>query len=234
MEMNPDQWFDHDKKILLRQSAGELAKFVGAPADNIILIENVTNGVNSVMRSMDLQEGDEVLCLSLAYPGVHNTLRYICYNLQTMVELVEVNIKVPLVDFQSLVNMVLDAITDTTRLAVFDHISSPHGLLLPVEALVQACHQRGVPVLIDGAHAPGQLPLNLTALNADFYVGNCYKWLFGPKGCAFMYVKSEHHHMVRPVVTSRHPAEADFIQDFMELGKRESVVLYIYVCMRGR
>jgi isopenicillin-N epimerase len=228
MEMNPDQWFDHDKKLLLHQSSTELAKFVGADPDSIVLLENVTNGVNSVMRSMDLQEGDEVLCLSLAYPGIHNTLRTICYNLQTMVELVEVKISLPLVDFQSLINMVLDAITDTTKLAVFDHISSPHGLLLPVEALVQACHQRGVPVLIDGAHAPGQLPLNLKALDADFYVGNCYKWLFAPKGCAFMCVKREHHHMVRPVVTSRHPAEADFQQDFVELGEPLDACLCVY------
>lgn len=118
-------------------------------------------------------------------------MRHICYYTQEIVELKIIDVKLPLASYDELVNQVANAITEKTRLAVFDHITSATTLLLPLEKLVQECHARGVPVLVDGAHGPGQLKLNLNRLQADFYVGNCYKWLFSSKSCAFLYVSKD-------------------------------------------
>ena len=102
-----------------------------------------------------------------------------------------VDIHLPLSSYDDLVNAVLAAISPRTKLAVFDHITSPTALQLPLERLVQTCRERGVPTLVDGAAAPGQLKLDLRKLDVDYYVGDRYKWLYSPKGCAFLYVRKE-------------------------------------------
>lgn len=110
MEQNPDRFFLRDREEMLRQAAGSLAQYVGCEADDVSFVVNATTGVNCVMRSLDLQEGDDVVCLNLAYHAVSNTLRFICYNLQKMVELKEVNVQLPLKDFASLTEMVMKAV----------------------------------------------------------------------------------------------------------------------------
>jgi selenocysteine lyase/cysteine desulfurase len=124
-------------------------------------------------------------------PSVLNTLRHLCYCTQEFVELKVVDVALPIPSYEAFVDQVAAAITPNTRLAVLDHIASV-GFVVPLEKLIPIFHERGIPVLVDGASAPGQLPLNLVELGVDFYVGSCYKWLFGSKSCSFLYVAKEH------------------------------------------
>ena len=231
LESNPDRWFSHYVRPSVRRAAAELAQFLGAEADDLVFVANATTGVNSVIRSMDLRDNDQVLCLNLAYPAVKNTLQFICEWKQELVELVVLEVTLPLTDFQSLTAAIERAITPTTRLVVFDHITSPTCCCLPVEALISTCHKHGVPVLIDGAHGPGQLNLNLNALGADFYVGSTYKWLFGCKGCSFLWTRKEWQRMVKPTVTGN-ALHQGYIGEFGQQGTRdESSVLALHASL---
>ncbi|TMW57567.1 hypothetical protein Poli38472_003492 [Pythium oligandrum] len=219
MEMNPDRFFRRELPTLLRLAASKLAEFLKADAEDVVFVTNATTGMNAVLRSVDLQEGDEVLCLNLTYPSVLNTLRHLCYCTQEFVELKVVDVNLPIPSYEAFVNQVAAAITPNTRLAVLDHITST-GFVLPLEKLIPLFHAKGIPVLVDGASAPGQLPLNLSALEVDFYVGSSYKWLFGSKSCSFLYVAKEHQNTVRPVVTSLNYGQS-FVEDFSVQGTRD-------------
>lgn len=219
MEMNPDRFFRRELPGMLRQAAARLAAFVRADADDVVFVTNATTGMNAVLRSVDLQDGDEVLCLNLTYPSVLNTLRHLCYCTQEFVELKVVDVELPVESYDAFVEQVVAAITPNTRLAVLDHIATM-GFVIPLDKLIPIFHAKGIPVLVDGASAPGQLPLNLTELKVDFYVGSSYKWLFGSKSCSFLYVSKEHQSTVRPAVTSLNYGQS-FVEDFSVQGTRD-------------
>uniref|UniRef100_K3WWR9 Aminotransferase class V domain-containing protein n=1 Tax=Globisporangium ultimum (strain ATCC 200006 / CBS 805.95 / DAOM BR144) TaxID=431595 RepID=K3WWR9_GLOUD len=220
MEMNPDRFVRREAPRLLRQAAEKLAEFLHAEPEDVVFVTNATTGMNAVLQSLDLQEGDEVLCLNLTYPAVLNTLRHLCYCTQEFVELKVVDIVLPLESYEALVEHVAAAITPNTRLAVLDHIASTTGFVLPLEKLIPLFHARGIPVLVDGASAPGQLKLNLKELGADFYVGTAYKWLFGSKSCSFLHVAKAYQGTVRPVVTSLGYGQS-FVEEFSIQGTRD-------------
>ncbi|EQC42412.1 hypothetical protein SDRG_00148 [Saprolegnia diclina VS20] len=220
MEMNPDRFYRRELPTLLRKSAERLAEFVGADSDDIVFVPNISHGVNSVLRSLDLQDGDEVLCMSSTYPGVFNTLRHICYMTQEVVELKVVDVKLPIPSYDSLITQIIAAITPNTRVAVLDHITSSGGLVLPLEKLIPMLRARGVYTLIDGANAPGQIPLNLRELRPDFYVGTTTKWLFGSKSSSFLFVDREHQSVIRPVVTSLGYNQG-FLEEFAVQGTKD-------------
>jgi isopenicillin-N epimerase len=183
------------------QAAGErLAAFVGGKAENLAFVVNATDGCNAVLRSRLLQPGDEIVLLSHAYGAVRNAVRYVCD--MTGGQMVQVELPFPRVADDDAVARVADALTPRTRLAVLDHITSQSALVLPVGRMIAACHAAGVPVLIDGAHAPGQVALDVTALDADWYVGNCHKWMMAPKGCAFLYARPDRQVDLHPLAIS--------------------------------
>lgn len=153
-------------------------------------------------------------------PAVLNTLRHLCYCTQEFVGLKVVDIELPLESYDQLVDQMAAAITPNTRLAVLDHIASTTGFVLPLDKLIPLFHARGIPVLVDGASAPGQLPLDLNALGADFYVGTAYKWLFGSKSCSFLHVTKAYQSTVRPVVTSLGYGQS-FVDEFSIQGTRD-------------
>ena len=203
MESFPDRWFHQTVPRSVRASAADLATFIGADPQDVVFVVNATTGINSVIRSLDLQQGDAVLCLDLTYRPVLNTLRFVCTVKQELVELVELPLPMPVPDADSIVALVERALAENApavRLAVFDHITSPTALVLPVKRLAQVCRRYNVTVLIDGAHAPGQLPLDVCEVGADFYVGTCHKWLFSPKGSAFLWASPDAQDAVKPVV----------------------------------
>ena len=173
LEEHPDLWVRRTVVRLVRHSAAELAKFVFADKSDLVFVENATTGINAVIRSLDLVDNDGVLCFSLHYRPILTTLRRTCEYKQEVIDLIEMEISYPFPSPNELVDMVEMELRRSPhiRLAVFDHITSPTSLVLPVEALCRVCHNHGVKVLVDGAHAPGQIPLNLTELNADYYVG---------------------------------------------------------------
>lgn len=206
MEAQPVRFFLDEVEGLLDASRARLAEFVGADASRLAFVPNATTGVNAILRSLDLADGDELLTTDHAYGACRNALDFVAARTGARVTVAPVPF--PLASRDDVVERVLDAVTSRTRLALIDHVTSATGLVLPIERLVTELEARGVATLVDGAHAPGMLPLDLEALGASWYVGNCHKWICAPKGAGFVWVRGDHAARLRPVVIS-HGAAID-------------------------
>jgi isopenicillin-N epimerase len=200
MEAQPTRFFSLELPGALRQAAAVLAGFLNVDAGDVAFIPNATTGANAVLRSMGFASGDEVLHVSHVYNAVRNTIGYVAG--LTGARAVEVELPFPRPEPAAIVKNIERAISRRTRIAVIDHITSPSGLVLPVHEIVRLCHAAGVPVLIDGAHGAGQVALDLRALDADWYVGTCHKWLCAPKGCGFLYARADRRADLHPVTIS--------------------------------
>lgn len=185
LERQPSRFMTTVYTDAIRDAASALGSFLNANGRDIVFVDNATSGCNAVLRNVPLQPGDAVLVLSHVYGAVHNTVRHVAAQRGASIQQAVIPLPRPTED--SLVAAVTAAITPHTRLAVIDHITSASAIVMPVRRIVAACHAAGVPVLVDGAHAPGQIDLDVTAIGADWYVGNCHKWLCAPKGCAFLH-----------------------------------------------
>lgn len=199
IERNPVQFLGRRSAGLLRHARERLAAYLGAQADDLVFVANATTGVNIVARSLQLQPGDEVLTTDLEYGACRATLATICA--QTGARLVVVPVALPLAA-DGFAAAMAAAMTPRTRLLMMSHITSPTALLLPIEPVLAQARARGIATLVDGAHAPGQIALDLSALGADYYTGNCHKWMCAPKGTAFLHARSEHHGGLHATVTS--------------------------------
>ncbi len=177
-----------------------LAAFLGSRRENLVFVPNATTGVNAVLRSIALGPGDELLITNHGYNACNNAARFVTQRCGA--RLVEVELPFPVADPTEITGRILEALTPATRLVLIDHITSPTALVLPLEELLPALRERGVATLVDGAHAPGMLHLDLESLGADYYTGNCHKWMCTPKGSAFLWVRPELQESVRPVVIS--------------------------------
>lgn len=185
LERQPTRFVTTRLAAALRATADRLANFLGTSGERIALLENATDGVNAVLRSVDWRPGDEIVVANHAYPAIRNTAGFVAQRFGLTV--VEAHVPFPLDDQQQIIDAYEQAITPKTRLLIVDHVFSPLALIAPVAEIVARCKRRQIPVLVDGAHAPGMLPLSLDALGADWYTGNCHKWLLAPKACAFLY-----------------------------------------------
>ena len=184
----------------LRAQAESLGAFIGAQGNDIVFVENATTGCNAVLRSLRLAAGDEILVLSHGYPAVRNAVRYVTE--RAGARMTEAAIPFPRPQPAGIIASVAAALSPRTRIAVIDHITSPSGVVLPIADITALCHSAKVPVLVDGAHAPGQVVLDLQAIGADWYVGNCHKWLCTPKGCGFLWAAPEQQTDLHPVTIS--------------------------------
>ena len=199
MERNPVQFLGHRSAGLLRHARERLAGYLGANADDLVFVSNATTGVNIVAKSLHLNPGDEVLTTDLEYGACRATLARVCA--AAGARLVLVPVPLPLTR-EGFVAAMTEAMTPRTRLVMMSHITSPTALRLPIEPVLAQARRRGIATLGDGAHAPGQIPLDLAALGADYYTGNCHKWMCAPKGTAFLHARSEHHAGLFAMVTS--------------------------------
>ena len=204
MEAQPCRFMGRELPPALRAAADALAAFVGADGSDLAFVENATVGCNAVLRSVALAPGDEILVLNHGYGAVVR----------------EVPLPFPCPTDDDVVASVAAALTPRTRIAVLDHITSASALVLPIGRMVAACHAAGVPVLVDGAHAPGQVDLDLTRLEADWYVGNCHKWLMAPKGCGFLWARRDRQDGLHPVTIS-HGYGQGFLAEFDWTGTRD-------------
>ena len=211
MEAQPTRFFSRELPDALREAATVLAKALLVEPDDIVFVPNATTGCNAVLRSMTLGAGEEILHASHVYNAVRNTMVYVAE--RSGAKVVSAELPFPRPDKATILRNIEQAITKRTRIAVIDHITSPSGLVLPIADIIDLCHAAGVPVLVDGAHGPGQVPLDLGALDADWYVGNCHKWWSAPKGCGFLYARGDRRTELHPVTIS-HGYGAGFTKEF--------------------
>ena len=205
MEAGPVRFLSRELDDRLDVARAALAAFVGADPDDLGFVVNATTGVNAVLRSLSFKADDELLTTDHAYNACRNTLNFVAarHGIRVVVAMVPFPVASP----DEVVEAVLSKVTPRTRLAMLDHVTSPTGLVLPIERLIAELSARDVEVLVDGAHAPGMLPLDLRTLGATYYSGNCHKWICAPKGSAFLWVRRDRHADVHPVTIS-HGANA--------------------------
>ena len=199
MERNPVAFLGRRSADLLAQSRAALGAYLGASGDHLVYVPNSTTGVNIVAQSFALSPGDEVLGTDLEYGACDATWERVCA--QHGAHYRRVPVPLPY-EREAFVDRIMAAVTPRTRLVFASHITSTTALILPVADLCRAVRERGITTLIDGAHAPGQVALDIDAIGADFYVGNCHKWLCAPKGAGFLHAWPEHHEMLHATVTS--------------------------------
>ncbi len=205
MERQPVRFLTRDAPLLLAQARGVLGRFIGASPEALAFVPNATTGLNAVLRSLSLAAGDELLVTDHEYNASRNALEYVAA--RNGARVVVASIPFPVANPESICEAVLRRVTARTRLALLDHVTSQTALVLPVGALIGELEASGVQVLIDGAHAPGMLALDIEALAPSYYTGNCHKWICAPKGAGFLWVREDRREIVRPAVIS-HGANA--------------------------
>ncbi|BAZ22937.1 isopenicillin-N epimerase [Kalymmatonema gypsitolerans NIES-4073] len=200
LEQEPLRFFVKEWEPLLDEARHKLAAFISADANELVFVPNTTTGVNSILRSLIFDAEDELLTTSHGYNACRNALDFVAS--RTGVRVVVAEIPFPIDSPQQVVTAVMEQVSPKTRLALLDHVTSDTGLIFPIQQLVQELQAREVDTLVDGAHAPGMIPLNLQEINATYYVGNCHKWLCAPKGSAFLQVRRDKQPAIRPLTIS--------------------------------
>ena len=200
MEREPVLFVHREAEARLDQARATLARFVGCDADDLAFVQNATTGVNTVLRSLAFAPGDELLTTDHEYNACRNGLDFVAAKAGATVRVAA--IPFPMQSPQQVLDAVLANVTARTKLMLLDHVTSATGLVMPATAIVHALRERGIDTLVDGAHAPGMLPLDLDALGAAYYTGNCHKWLCTPKGSALLHVRRDRQAGIRPLVIS--------------------------------
>jgi isopenicillin-N epimerase len=217
LERRPVEFLGRRLSGLLAEARAALGEYVNADPDDLVFVQNATAGVNLAAWALDLQPGDEVLSTSLEYGALdlawehvtrHGPARY-----------VRMPVTVPLADAAE---EIWSGVTDRTRALFLSHITSETALRLPIEELCKRARERGIATIVDGAHAPGHIPLDLLALDVDYYTGNCHKWLCAPKGAAFLYVRRELQDAIAPLVAGwGYEDGGTFVSRHEEQGTRD-------------
>ena len=200
VEAAPRPFFDQECRPRWRDVAGRVARRFSAAAGDLALVDNVTDGVNAVLRALALRPGDEILTTSMTYGALARAARRIAE--EKGADIIEAPIPFPTPSPELCVEAIRATLTPRTRLAILDHVTSPTALVLPIAEMARACRDRGVMVLADGAHAPGNVALDIPAVGADWYVGNLHKWYFAPRGCGFLWAHPDRRERLAPTVLS--------------------------------
>jgi isopenicillin-N epimerase len=202
LERQPVAFLDPNRGLSgwMREARVALADVVGASPDDLVGLTNATMALNIVAQSLDLAPGDEILTTDHEYAALEKTWAYVCRRTGAVVR--PVKIPLPLTNEAQFTDAILSGMTNRTRVLFLSHITSATALVFPIERAVAEARARGIWSVIDGAHTPGHIPLALDVLGADFYAGNCHKWMMAPKGAGFLHVRPEWQAMLNPLVIS--------------------------------
>lgn len=231
IESEPVRFFLREAPHLLEKSRKKLADFVSCSPDNLVFVPNATTGINTILKSLKFQRGSEILITNHIYPACRNAVNEVA--LVNHLEIKEVKISLPVISRSDITEKILSSISDSTKVILLDHVSSIPGIIFPVEEICSELKNRDIEIIIDGAHAPGMIPLNISKMEARYYTGNCHKWICSPKGSAFLYVSPERQKNIRPLVRSRLYGEcvtelSEFIYDFSWQGTLDPTP---YICI---
>jgi len=221
LERQPVEFFVRRLPDRLDAARARLATFLGTVPEALAAVPNATTGVNAILRSLDLGPGEELVTTDHEYNACRNALDYAAE--RSGARVVVVRVPFPCRGSGEVLEAVEAAVTVRTRLVLIDHVTSPTGMVLPVAELIRDLNRRGVDTLIDGAHAPGMLPLSLDDLGSAYYVGNCHKWICAPKGAGFVHARADRREAVRPLTISHgantpRPGRSRFHDEFDWMG----------------
>ena len=223
LEREPVNFINNELTALLKEARLALGRYLKADADDLVYVPNATFGLNVIARALPLKPGDEVLTTDHEYGATYNLWSYICR--KHGAALIQQPISFPVASEAEALDEIWQGVTPRTKVIFLSHITSPTALRLPVAALCQRARAADMITVIDGAHAPGQIELDLDALGADFYVGNCHKWLCSPKGAAFLHTRRERQALIEPLVVGwgwgekRKPSrESAYVEAMQRLG----------------
>ena len=200
IERQPVRFFVRELEPLWDAARASLAAFVGAESQDLVFVQNATSGVNTVLRSIDFKKDDELLVTDHEYNACRNALNFVAE--RSGARVVVAPVPFPVREGGEITSAILGCVTNRTRLALVDHVTSQTGMVFPIEKMVRELTARGVETLVDGAHAPGMVPLRLESLGATHYTGNCHKWLCAPKGAGFLWVRRDRQNSIRPLTIS--------------------------------
>jgi isopenicillin-N epimerase len=227
LESQPMRFMTRELEKLLNESKEKLANFIHAKTENIVFVKNATTGVNTVLKSLKFDSRDEILTCNHIYPAVANTLKHL--NETTGVQVKIAKIPFQLQSNQQIIDALMELKSERTKLLVIDHISSPTGILFPVDEIAGQFKAYGIETLVDGAHAPGTVTLNLEESSIAYYTGNCHKWICSPKSAAFLYVRPDLQNDIHPLSTSlMQGSEFSFEQEFYWQGTDDPTA---YICV---
>ena len=200
LERQPVSFLGRELTAFDQQARQALGEYLHTAADNLVFIPNATHGVNIIARSVTLKPGDEILTTNHEYGACDYTWEFICQ--KTGATYIHQSIALPARSQEEMANQFWQGVTPRTKIIYLSHITSPTALSLPVDAICARARKVGILTLVDGAHAPGQVDLDLEAIGADWYTGNCHKWMLSPKGAGFLYSRPDVQRYIEPLVVS--------------------------------
>ena len=224
LETEPAQFIVVNGPLYLKKSREALGAYINCSADDLVYVPNPTYAINIIAKSLKLNESDEILSTNLEYGALDKTWNYYCK--KSKAKYIRQKIDLPIVSKEKFLEQFWKGCTKKTKAIFVGQITSTTALKIPVKEICETAKQKGLLTIIDGAHVPGHMPLNLQELKADIYTGACHKWMCTPKGCSFLYVKKEFQNLFDPLVISwgyesAKPSHSQFL-DYNEMqGTRD-------------
>ena len=224
LENQPVQFMTNQVYSAMEKSRESMSQFVECDEEELVFFQNPTTAVTNVIYNLDLKPGDEVLMSNHEYGALVRAWKM--WGEKTGVNIIQQDISMPLTTKKNFIENFWTGVTDQTKVIFLSHITSSTALIFPIEKIIKLAKEQNILTIIDGAHVPAHIPLNIHELGCDFYTGACHKWLCAPKGSSFLFVKKEHQDWVKPVVVSwgkdgDDPSPSEFIQNFQWQGTRD-------------
>ena len=224
LEDQPVQFMTNQVYSAMEKSRESMSQFVGCDEEELVFFQNPTTAVTNVIYNLDLKSGDEVLMSNHEYGALVRAWKM--WGKKTGVNIIQQDISVPVTTEENFIEDFWKGVTPQTKVVFLSHITSSTALIFPIEKIIKLAKEQNILTIIDGAHVPAHIPLNIHELGCDFYTGACHKWLCAPKGSSFLFVKKEHQDWVKPVVVSwgkdgDDPTPSEFIQNFQWQGTRD-------------